>query len=161
MGCASRVTPGRSHNESAVDSLPIENCPPGIQTMPFGAGVAGCSLRGTVGENAAAPTGGDAGCERHAVAPHTAPTHTHSSTRSGSFAVTAILYTARSAGASAGANEKRKTKNKELRRRTANREPPHSGPSFSVRPFFRCSVVSSLVVLVLRPLFFVLRSIAI
>jgi hypothetical protein len=122
--------------------------------MPFGAGVAGCSLRGTVGENATAVTEVDVGCERHRVAAHTAPTH--SSTRSEALGDTPLLYTRR-ACACACANEERKTKNEELKRGTANREPSHS-----VLPFFRRSVVpsfrrSEFLVLVFRSSFFVLR----
>src|SRR6266581_4293655 len=51
MGSASRVTPGRPHNDSLAASLPIENSPPGIHTMPFGAGVGAGVLFGTVGSN--------------------------------------------------------------------------------------------------------------
>src|SRR5580765_7133156 len=39
MGSASRVTPGRPHSDSLAASLPIENSPPGIHTMPGTAGV--------------------------------------------------------------------------------------------------------------------------
>src|SRR5258708_28973772 len=49
MGTASRVTPGRPHNDSLEASLPIENSPPGIHTMPSGSGVVGRVLLGTVG----------------------------------------------------------------------------------------------------------------
>src|SRR6185436_12071105 len=49
MGNASRVTPGRLHNDSLAASLPIENSPPGIHTMPCGAGAGAGVLFGTVG----------------------------------------------------------------------------------------------------------------
>src|ERR1051326_4707987 len=41
MGWASRVTPGIPHRAPPDSSLPIENSPPGIQTMPSGATPAG------------------------------------------------------------------------------------------------------------------------
>ena len=37
MGSASRVTPGRLHNDSESASLPIENSPPETHTIPAGA----------------------------------------------------------------------------------------------------------------------------
>src|SRR6266568_6774717 len=49
MGSASRVTPGRPHNDSLATSLPIENSPPGIHTIPSGAGVGAGPLFGMVG----------------------------------------------------------------------------------------------------------------
>src|SRR5437667_1016927 len=49
MGSASRVTPGRPHNDSPVASLPIENSPPGIHTIPSGAGAGAGLLFGMVG----------------------------------------------------------------------------------------------------------------
>jgi hypothetical protein len=49
MGSASRVTPGRLHNDSLAASLPIENSPPGIHTIPSGARVGADVLFGTVG----------------------------------------------------------------------------------------------------------------
>src|SRR5436190_7755466 len=51
MGSASRVTPGRPHNDSLAASLPIENSPPGIHTIPSGAGAGAAGLFGTVGAN--------------------------------------------------------------------------------------------------------------
>ncbi len=54
MGSASRVTPGRPHNDSLAASLPIENSPPGIQTIPSGAGAGAGDLFGKVGSNAEA-----------------------------------------------------------------------------------------------------------
>src|SRR5258708_1172655 len=49
MGCESRVTPGRPHSDSLATSLPIENSPPIIQTMPSGSGVVGRMWLGMVG----------------------------------------------------------------------------------------------------------------
>src|SRR5262245_61310881 len=91
MGCASRVTPGRSHSDSAAASLPIENSPPGTQTIPAGVGPAGRSLCTTVGTNVPGEEGADG--VRHAHAMHNAP-HTPMSTRE-AFAITPILYTRR------------------------------------------------------------------
>src|SRR6185369_9794289 len=51
MGSASRVTPGRPHNDSLAASLPIENSPPGIQAMPSGADAGAGVLLGMVGTN--------------------------------------------------------------------------------------------------------------
>src|SRR5436309_13176384 len=51
MGSASRVTPGRPHNDSLAASLPIENSPPGIHAMPSGAGAGAGVLLGLVGAN--------------------------------------------------------------------------------------------------------------
>src|SRR6185436_8767969 len=49
MGSASRVIPGRPHNDSLAASLPIENSPPGIHTMPAGAGAGAGVVLGIVG----------------------------------------------------------------------------------------------------------------
>src|SRR6266446_6408598 len=49
MGCASRVTPGKPQIASPVSSLPIENSPPGIHTMPSGLEPGAGVLLGMVG----------------------------------------------------------------------------------------------------------------
>src|SRR6266705_1776279 len=49
MGCASRVTPARLQIASPVSSLPIENSPPGIHTMPSGLAPGAGVLLGMVG----------------------------------------------------------------------------------------------------------------
>src|SRR5687768_8583340 len=67
MGCASRVRPGSSHNASAEASLPIENSPPGIQTMPAGADENGRPDPGMVGRNPAGVGTGGPGSP-HAIA---------------------------------------------------------------------------------------------
>jgi hypothetical protein len=48
---------------SALASLPIENSPPGIQTMPGGAGEDGDEVFGTVASKGAL----DASCREHAL----------------------------------------------------------------------------------------------
>ena len=55
MGTASRVTPGRLHNDSLAASLPIENSPPGIHTMPSGFGFGAGILLETVGAKGELP----------------------------------------------------------------------------------------------------------
>src|ERR1035441_3944716 len=52
MGCASRVTPGKPQSDSPDSSLPIANSPPGIHTMPSGAGLGAGVLFGMVGPKA-------------------------------------------------------------------------------------------------------------
>src|SRR5262245_22560685 len=53
MGDASRVIPGILHRDSLSTGLPIENSPPGIQTIPGGAGTGAGAVFGIVGANAA------------------------------------------------------------------------------------------------------------
>lgn len=52
IGAASIATPDRSQSDSQVLSLPIEYSPPGIHTMPSGAGVGAAVLLGMVGSKA-------------------------------------------------------------------------------------------------------------
>jgi hypothetical protein len=89
MGCASRVMPGSSHNASAEASLPIENSPPGIQTMPAGAAETGRPDPGMVGANPADDGASVTGSAPHAIATRAAKT-TNSESRKN---LTAPLYT--------------------------------------------------------------------
>src|SRR5215471_828705 len=51
MGDASRVMPGISQRDSLSTALPIENSPPGIHTIPGGAGTGAEFVLGIVGSN--------------------------------------------------------------------------------------------------------------
>src|SRR5882724_7687491 len=51
MGCAYRVMPGKPHMASLSIVLPIENSPPGIQTIPVGATPGAELLFSIVGRN--------------------------------------------------------------------------------------------------------------
>ena len=56
MGDASRDMPGILQSESLSTGLPIENSPPGIQTIPAGTGPDGSVVFGLVAAKAAATT---------------------------------------------------------------------------------------------------------
>ena len=51
-GSASRVTPGSAHSASLSTVLPIENSPPGIHTIPAGAGPGAAAVFAIVGVKA-------------------------------------------------------------------------------------------------------------
>src|SRR5262245_295667 len=59
MGRASPIASGPPHIEPRGSSLPIENSPPGIHTMPSGAGVGGGAWFGIVAANAEVERGWD------------------------------------------------------------------------------------------------------
>src|SRR4051812_20142763 len=82
MGRASSVRPCTSHIPSLDAVAPMENSPPGIHTIPSGAGPGGGPLLGTVGANAASRSGAATACgtalcpqasSRIAAAPAVAP----------------------------------------------------------------------------------------
>jgi hypothetical protein len=77
---------------SALASLPIENSPPGIQTMPPGGGDAGCVVSGTVGANPVPAGAVERDPQAHWL--KSAATAAAASTRRAAVTVTALLYIA-------------------------------------------------------------------